>query len=365
MRKLTRENLLDILVGCAIVGTGGGGSLEKGIAKIDQALELGKEFILVDFDELDDDALIATPYSCGAISPLTEEEIRKYAGLPDAPEDMHVMALKEMECHLGKEVKAVISTELGGGNTATAFFAGAMSGKYIVDGDPAGRSVPELQHSTYFMHDIKIQPMALVNKFGESAVLTNVVDDFRAEALVRAMAVASQNTIAVVDHIATAKELKNAVIRGAISDTMAIGEAFRRSKETGGDIASAVAQQGKGTVVFRGKVSSNDWGTVEGFTVGDMTVSGEGEYAGSEFKIWYKNENIITWKNGRYEVTVPDLVCVFNEDKREPLLNPFGEEGMNVSIIVLPAPAEWTTEAGLALFGPKSFGHDVDWKPYV
>lgn len=365
MKKLTRENLMDILYGCTIVGTGGGGSLQRGIDKIDAALKLGKEFILVDFDELGEEDLIATPYSCGAISPLTEEEIKKYAGLEEASEDIHVLALREMEKYLGKEVKAVISTELGGGNTATAFYAGAMSGKYIVDGDPAGRSVPELQHSTYYLNNIKIQPMALVNKFGESAILTNVVNDFRAETLVRALAVASQNTIAVVDHIETAKVLKNAVIRNAISETMILGEAFRKAKEEGRDIASEVACAGRGEVIFRGKISKNDWGTVEGFTVGDMTMQGMGEYSGSQFKIWYKNENIITWKNGEYDVTVPDLVCVFDEDSKEPLLNPFGEEGMNVSVIVLPSPKEWTTEAGLDLFGPKSFGYDIDWKPYV
>ncbi len=57
-----------------------------------------------------------------------------------------------------------------------------MAGKYIVDGDPAGRSVPELQHSTYYLNDINIAPIALVNQFGESAILTNVVNDYRAEA---------------------------------------------------------------------------------------------------------------------------------------------------------------------------------------
>lgn len=65
MRKLQRQDLLDILYGCTILGTGGGGSLEEGIKKIDEALALDKEFILVDFDELDDEDLIATPYSVG------------------------------------------------------------------------------------------------------------------------------------------------------------------------------------------------------------------------------------------------------------------------------------------------------------
>ena len=33
MRTLNHENLLDILYGCAILGTGGGGSLDEAIVK--------------------------------------------------------------------------------------------------------------------------------------------------------------------------------------------------------------------------------------------------------------------------------------------------------------------------------------------
>ena len=218
-----------------------------------------------------------------------------------------------MEEFLGKEVKAVISTELGGGNTASAFYVGAMTDRLIMDGDPAGRSVPCLQHSTYFLNNVPIYPISVMNKFGEGAVFTKVYDDFRAEDLVRALAVVSQNTIAVVDHVNTAKVLKDAVIKGAISHAWKLGEAFRLAKEAGKDYAQEVAQAGGGVKIFQGVVDSNDWGTKDGYTLGTMVVKGEGDYAGKEYKIWYQNENIITWMDGEYYATVPDLVCVFNE----------------------------------------------------
>jgi len=365
MRKLDRLDLIDILTGCAILGTGGGGSLIEGIKKIDAALNKGKEFILVDFSDLEDEDLVATPYFCGAISPLSDEEKKKYEGLPLLDEVPQVIAVREMEKYLKKEIKAVISTELGGGNTAIAFYCGSMAGKYIVDGDPAGRSVPEMQHTTYFLNDINIYPISVVNKFGDSAIITKVINDYRAESLVRAMAVVSQNEIAVVDHVETVKVLKDSVIKGAISNALEIGKIFRISKEKGEDIASKVAEAGKGTVAFRGIIRANEWRTVKGFTTGDLIVEGKEEHVGDTLKVWYKNENIITWVNGEYFATVPDLVCIFDDDKNEPLLNPYGDEGKNISVIVLPAPKEWTTRRGLEIFGPKSFGHVIDWKPFV
>ena len=205
--------------------------------------------------------------------------------------------------------------------------------------------------------------MSVVNKFGESLIVKDVVNDYRAEAIVRAFAVASQNTTAVCDHANTAEVIGKSVIRGAISYTQQIGHAYRSALAAGQDYAEAVAKAGEGFVALRGKVRRNDWGTEEGYTVGTMTIDGSGEFAGNEYKIWYQNENIILWKNGEYYITVPDLICVFNDDAKEPQLNPFAQEGESVSVIILPAPAEWTTEKGLEVFGPRSFGYDVDWKP--
>ncbi|MBQ0001840.1 MAG: DUF917 domain-containing protein [Clostridiales bacterium] len=364
MRVLNKENLVDILYGCTILGTGGGGSLEEGLEMIDEALSLGKEFKLASFDDLQPDDMIGTPYACGAISPLTEEEIRKYARLTETEESFYILCMKQMEKFLGKEMTAVISTELGGGNTATALYCGAMTGRLIVDGDPAGRSVPALQHSTYFLHDVPMCPMSVMNRFGEGAVFTNVFDDERGEDLVRALAVVSQNTIAVMDHVNTAEVLKNAVIRGAISYAEKVGKAFRDAKAAGEDYVDAVVKAGEGKYMFAGVVKESEFETKDGYTFGNTVIEGTGECAGHTLKIWYQNENIISWMDGEYFVTVPDLICVFNLDEAMPQLNPYTKVGENVKVIALPAPEEWTTERGLEVFGPKSFGHEVEYKPF-
>ena len=360
MRELYREDLMNILFGCTILGTGGGGSLEEGIEQIEEALAEGKHFRLVDFDELEPDAIIGTPYACGAISPLSEEEKQKYARLRETEESMYLLNMKQLEQYLGREVTAVISTELGGGNTAAAFYVAAMTDKLIVDGDPAGRSVPALQHSTYYLKGIPMCPMAVMNEFGEGAVFTNVFDDERGEDLVRALAVVSRNTIAVMDHVNTAAVLKDSVIRGAISHAEKIGKAYREAKAAGADFTEAVARTGDGKRLFEGTVTESSYETRDGYTFGNTVIESEGH----ELRIWYQNENIIVWKDGEIIVTVPDLVCVFSLDEAAPKLNPYARVGEKLSVLVLPAPKEWTGERGLEVFGPRSFGYDVDYRPY-
>ena len=116
-------------------------------------------------------------------------------------------------------------------------------------------------------------------------------------------------------------------------------------------------------MLFKGIVSKANYDTVEGFTLGDIYIQGEGEYQGSEYHIWYKNEHMASWKDGKIDVTVPDLICVFDEKANEPLLNPHIHEGMQVSVIGLPAPEQWRTPRGIEIFGPRYFGIDADYLP--
>ncbi len=255
MKTLTRQDLYDILYGCTILGTGGGGSLEKGLALIEDALAKGKQFRLVDFSEVPDEAWIATPYMCGSVSPSTPELEAQYADLPHLSEPEPYLAYRALEAYFGREFYGVISTELGGGNTAEALYVAALLDRYIIDADPAGRSVPELQHSTYCIYDLPIYPLACANQFGDVAILPKVVNDLRAEALVRAMAVVSKNRIGVADHPAQARVLREAVIQGAISYAWQIGKVYREAREHGEPAAARVAKTGGGVMLFQGRVS--------------------------------------------------------------------------------------------------------------
>ena len=113
---------------CALLGINGDTKIYTLFNEIfiDLAISKGKTFTLASFDELDADDIIVCPYSCGAISPLSEEERKKYEGLPVQEDTYHIKALKSMEKYLGKPVKAVISTEIGAGNTAKALYCAAM-----------------------------------------------------------------------------------------------------------------------------------------------------------------------------------------------------------------------------------------------
>ena len=362
MRKLSKQEIIDILYGCTIVGTGGGGDLDLGLRTMQEYFDEGKELYMASVDEVPADAYVAVPYMCGSPASL-EGGGEEFAHLPQLGYPESLLAFRTLEDYFGKKFFGAVSTELGGANTAYALHAACQLGVPIIDADPAGRSVPELQHSTFFVKGIPMAPMALATQFGDALIVKDIVDDMRAESIVRSIAVASGNKVGVADHAITGEQLRGAIIPDALSYTLKLGEALREAREKGENVAEKVCEAGEGKILFRGIVK--DWKVEEtgGFIYGDTVLDGIGEYAGHEYKVWYKNENLVSYLDGKVDICAPDLICVVDKDGT-PVTNPNYENGMELTVFVLPAPEIWKSPRGLEVFGPRSFGFDFDYVPF-
>lgn len=363
MKELSRENLADIVYGAAILGAGGGGDTSEGFELIDTALSAGKVFKLVSVHEVPDNALVCTPYILGAISALSEEEESRYTGLMRSEQHPLLHAYEAFQEYLGRTFYATVACELGGSNTAAAFFAAAMNDHYILDADPAGRAVPEITHSTYYLNDLPASPIFVANEFGETFVLNHVVDDMRAETLVRALCQVSRQEVAAIDHAMEMCELKSALIHGTITKAMHLGRTWRLAKNHGRNIAHEIAKAGGGYIGFKGAVSSATYQTSEGFTLGTIALDGIEECNGRKCTIQVKNENMAVWVDDCIVATVPDLITLVDTTNGEPITNPHACAGQLVAVIFLPAPAEFTSAKALSVFGPGYVGINAPYRP--
>ena len=352
MRELSPQDITDILNGSAILGAGGGGDLSEGQEMIDLARNAGKTFRLVSVDEVPDDALICTPYMLGAISALTAEEEALYADLPVTDTHPILLAYEKFQDYLGAEFYGTTPCELGGSNTATAFFPAAMNDHFIIDADPAGRAVPEITHSTYYMAGLPAAPIFTANAFGETFVLEGVKDDKRAETLVRTLSTVSRHDIAAIDHALPMRDLRDVLIKGTITRALELGAAWRQACDAGVDAAQVVADHAGGQVVFEGTVSACNYTVEDGFTLGEITIQGTGAQAAQDMRVSVKNENMACWIDGAVVATVPDLICLFDKDTQAQISNPDCTVGQSVSVVILPAPEAFRSELGLSIFGP-------------
>jgi len=354
MRILSLIELEDILIGGTILGTGGGGSLTEGLKLIKGIVEKGKEFKLAKLEELDPEALIGSPYYCGSLSPEVEE----------GPTGMVALkAFEILEEYLNENFRGVIAAELGGFAIAGALAVAAEKSLPLLDADAAGRAAPDLQCSIFYVKGVPIAPMAVASPMGDLMIVRDVRDDRRAEEIIRRIAVVSGDMVGVCDHSTRVKVLKEASIPNTISLSEAIGASRRRTVEKGMDPCAAVAKAGQGFLRFEGIVEKHSWKNEEGFTIGEIELRGIEKYKGEKYRIWYKNENIISWRNGGVDMTVPDLISVLKRDTGMPITNPSCDRGNDVAVIGFPASEQWRTAEGIAAFGPKCFGYEEEFIP--
>lgn len=362
MRKLAEQDLYDILLGSTIISTGGGGDYHKGYELLKNTLSEGYSFEMAYDSEILRDELVGTPYGCGSISPFTEKQQAEYDKMEKIEVTPESAAMKVLEKYFDKEFYGVIATELGGYNTAVALDVAARLGKPIIDADPAGRAVPCLQHTTYYLKNIPIGPMGLANQFGDELVIAKVLNDERAEAITRAIAVASFNLVGVVDHPGKWEDIRKGIHLGTLSWCLEIGKAAREEKLKGNIYTDRIIRDFDGYKLFEGEITSNPWEDKDGFTLGEMTIKGTGDYENDILKIWYQNENIVSWYNDEPFVLSPDLINLVDCNKNMPIQNPSAEIGTPVHVFGLKCRPEWRSELGIEILGPKFFGFDFDYK---
>ena len=90
-------------------------------------------------------------------------------------------------------------------------------------------------------------------------------------------------------------------------------------------------------------------------------MEGIEDFLRQEYIIRFKNENIISYRDGEADVVVPDLICMLDRDGN-PVTTPNFIDGMEMNIFALPAPEIWKTPDGIKCFGPEHFGLSAFYK---
>ena len=157
--------------------------------------------------------------------------------------------------------------------------------------------------------------------------------------------------------------MKKLVIPGGISLSLEIGRRIRRAVAEGKDPALAAAETMKGWVLFRGRVRRKEWESREGYMFGTTTIEGQNSDSGHTLKVWFKNENHVTYLDEKAFVTSPDLIATLNTRDGEPCTNTALEEGMEVAVLGARADAKYRSREGLSLLSPRYFGFDIDYVP--
>jgi DUF917 family protein len=360
------QDIEDFTRGTDFLSANGGGVPEETRALLEDDLKRGLELSWFDLAELADDASVVSTFLSGSIAPgsFDTSEMERQLGLERKVERPLVAAVRELEAFTGKKFDTMISVEIGGTNTGLAFDAAANLGLRMVDADYAGRAIPEADCITPNIFGKRIYPMACVDYYGDVTYLKDAQHNRMAERLGKYYASASFGTVGCAAIMLSGKEVKEIAVPATLSECLAIGRAIRRARENGLDPVQAIVDElDQAWVLFRGTIASRSWEDSEGYMWGEHEIEGEDDFSGQHLRLWFKNENHMSWLNGEPYVASPDILEVVDPQTGEPLSNTYLEKGQRIVVIGVRRRPQFDNQRGLEVLGPRHWGFDVEFRP--
>jgi uncharacterized protein len=342
MKFVEIEELYDLGLGAAILGSGGGGSPDYDILMAEKhLLDFGRT-ALVTVEELSDDAFVLPIAFAGA--PLIATEM-----LPSGNECQTIFDAVEKAC--GRKPTHLMPAEIGGANALAPFLFAARLGIPVLDADTLGRAFPELQMSSCNLHGIACSPAFVADVLGNS-VSIEATDPKSLENLARKVIVGMGSSALVGIYPMKGFEAKKAVIPGSISHAISLGRSLRTSKEQGKNPIQELASHYGAKFFGEGIIDDITQEVQEGFLNGTLSIIGQN----GRLSVTYQNEYLKVDKDKETVCLTPEIIVVMDKESFCPIASEKLLWGMRVVVFSLPSPSIWQTEQGLQLVGPEYFG---------
>lgn len=349
-RLLEADLLRALSRGSAILGAGGGGDAHVTLLQALQATEDFGPVLLVDLDELPDDALIMPCAGIGATTVILEK-------FENGDEGGRLR--EQLQFVTGRQVAALMPIEIGGGNALLPITWAARIGLPVVDADGIGRAFPEIPMVTMHLAGISASPAVMTDERGNLLVFRTISSDWM-ERLERAAAVEFGGAASTALFSLTAAQARGATVRNSVSKAIRIGRAIAGAASS--PVAAVIAEMGAFQLVT-GKVLDVERHTTSGFVRGCVVIEGLGDDAGRLIRLELQNENLVALARGRVLASVPDLITVLDSETAEAIATEVIRYGQRVTVIAFACDPVWRTERGIAVAGPRAFGYEFDYVP--
>ncbi|MEM7281048.1 MAG: DUF917 domain-containing protein [Pseudomonadota bacterium] len=356
--RVAAEDLQDLSAGAVFLATGGGGDPYVAYLTTQQVLQKNGPVPLVDVNELDDDAYVVTIGGVGA--PTVSLEL-----LPSVNTPAQVLTL--FEKHVGRTVDAVVSFEIGGGNSMIPMIAASQQGIPVVDGDGMGRALPEAQMMTYPIAGVKPTPALAVDYAGN--VVTFQTDNTTTyERHVRSITTAMGGMIVAAEHPMTGKQLKSSIVPNTVSFSLEIGKVLRKHRGSTQRIYEPLREVFFDSIygglfhVYSGKVIDYASRIIGGYDIGKAIVESFDSKV-PNLEVAVKNEYLVATIEDQVVASVPDLIVMLDYETSTPINAERLRYGQRVSVFAIGCPEYYRSERALAVVAPRCFGFDFDFVP--
>jgi DUF917 family protein len=350
VREITRADVAPLAAGCAVFGTGGGGSVHGAQLSVENAIDANGPVRVLAVDELGPDDAVIIMSGMGAPSVGIE--------MLGSSSQAHTL-LREVERLVGRPITAIMAAEIGGSNGVAPVGWAAELGLAVLDADGMGRAFPKATMISMNVAGLPSEFAVMSDVVGNVTVL-RTIDIAWLERHARAFTVAAGGIALGAHYLLTSETAPGAVIEGTVSRAIQVGRRLLGATEPIPEIADELGA----AVLLTGKVIDIDRNTDGGFTRGSVTIEGIGADRGRMVRVEIQNENLVVIEDGAVVVSVPDLVSILDSETGEAISTEMLRFGQRVSVLAWACDPLWRTPRGIELAGPQAFDFDFDYVPF-
>ncbi|MEE2731069.1 MAG: DUF917 family protein [Pseudomonadota bacterium] len=307
MYQLNKDDLQLVVNGASFLASGGGGGVASANAVIDNIMTFATEVSVVEASEVQDsDQLLVV---CGV-------------GAPDAPNlnflNSPGYALEGLQTLTGETFSYILPIEVGAMNSVIPLLACAQYGIPMLDGDGAGRSVPQMSMCTYALQGFPVNETLVVSEEDQQFEL-HPQNATELEAQVRqVVSTELQDAGTVGTWPVSGAQIKSpdAFVSGSLSLAKAIGSAMASATPLASVQALISTYYSDNIIIMsQGTVTAATNTVQDGFDVGTITVS---DSQGMSVELYFVNESLLATisLNGQPAVFIlgPDMICSMGVD---------------------------------------------------
>jgi len=218
--------------------------------------------------------------------------------------------------------------------------------------------------TTFGMHGVSATPMVLSDDKGNSVVLETISNRWT-ERLARSCTVDMGGSALLAFYPMSGAVAKKAVVRGTLSLCADLGRKLREARARHDDPVEAIRAALGAEIIFNGRVQDVLRRTIGGFARGEAQIEGLDGDRGHKMRIAFQNEFLIAERDGQTLVTTPDMITLLEAETGAPVTADAVRYGIRVVALAYPCSDQWYTAEGLDLVGPRYFGYDLDFRPFV
>lgn len=359
MAIITDQDIDDLAVGAAVLGTGGGGDPYIGKLLAKAAIEQYGPVDLIALEDVPDGATVVACGAMGAPTILIEK-------IPSGDEGN--LALECYEDHTGVNVDAIIPFEAGGINSMVPIILAAKKRVPVIDADGMGRAFPQLEMETFNVYGVPASPVAVADERG-NRVLIETQDAAKAEWLARGVTIRMGGQAYIVNYGMDGRTTKRVSVPATMSLAIGIGRTLREAAAQHRNPVEALISYFSGThygyaeVITAGKIADVARKEQNGWSVGIATIE-PFDPSKPKVKIRIQNENLVAEEeDGRVLAIVPDLITILDIDTAEAITTERLRYGQRVNVLAVRVPPIMRTPEALAVFGPSAFGLSQAYQP--